>query len=122
GFAPPDLMGKCDLRARPRQPVAALDAALAPHEPCVAKVAEDVLEELERNLLGLRDALALDVDAVLDGGELDAGSQGVVSLRGNPHALQVTAFRHRLARSRWDSRSRRRIARPRRSAGRSAAP
>ena len=46
--------------AGPRKPVAALRPALAAHEPRVAQVDQDVLEELERDLLRLRDPLALD--------------------------------------------------------------
>src|SRR5204862_496029 len=49
-----------DLLGRPREPVAALDASLAADDARVPEVAEDVLEELERNLLRLRDPLALD--------------------------------------------------------------
>ena len=73
---------------RPRQPVAALGAALAAHEPGLAEVAEDVLEELERHFLRLRDPLALDVDAVPGGRELDARPQRVVGLGGDAHASE----------------------------------
>ena len=44
----------------PGQPVAAVGSPLALHEPVVAQLEQDVLEELERNPLGLGDPLALD--------------------------------------------------------------
>ena len=49
-----------DLVGRLRQPVAALRAAPAGDDPDVLELAEDVLEELERDLLRLGDRLALD--------------------------------------------------------------
>src|SRR6185295_3796277 len=45
---------------RPREPVAAVGAALAADETALPQVAHDVLEELERDLLRLRDPLGLD--------------------------------------------------------------
>src|SRR5436190_145845 len=74
-----------DLLRRPGQPVAALDAALAADDPGLSQVAQDVLEELERHLLGLRDALALDRAAAVDCCQLDARAQCVVGLGGDPH-------------------------------------
>ena len=50
-----DHVGDLDLVRRARQPVAALGAALAAHDPGVLELAEDVLQELERDALGLRE-------------------------------------------------------------------
>src|SRR5262249_53061905 len=50
-------LGDGDLVGRSRQPVAADDAALAADDARMAQVAEDVLQELERDLLRLRDSL-----------------------------------------------------------------
>jgi hypothetical protein len=47
-----------DLAGRAREPVAALDAALAADDAREAQVGEDVLEELQGDLLRLRDPLA----------------------------------------------------------------
>src|SRR5262249_21242011 len=47
-----------DLVRRASEPIAAFDAALAADDSGVPQVAEDVLEELERNLLRLSDSLA----------------------------------------------------------------
>ena len=71
---------------RPREPVAAVDAALAADEAGVPQVAEDVLEELERDLLRLCDALALD-RAVSRRCELDHRPQRVVHLRRDAHGV-----------------------------------
>ena len=43
-----------------RKPVSALGAALALYEAGVLEIQQDVLEELDRDLLRLRKALALD--------------------------------------------------------------
>src|SRR5207248_7349536 len=68
-----------------RQPVTPLGSALALHEPRVLEVEEDVLEELERDLLRLRDPVALDRTAVRGRGELRARPDRVVDLRRDPH-------------------------------------
>ena len=72
--------------AGPRQPVAALGAALAAHEPGVLELAEDVLEELERYVLGLGEPLSLD-RAVAGGGQLDGRPDCVIRFRRDAHAL-----------------------------------
>src|SRR5262245_52730829 len=110
-----DHLGEGDLVRRPREPVAAVGAALGAHEPGLAEVAEDVLEELERHLLRLGEALALDVDALLDRGQLDAGPQRVVDLGGDAHASILTACRLPLWAWRSGPPPARRTARPRRS-------
>ena len=56
----------------------------------VLQLQQDVLEEVERDLLRVRDPLPLD-GAVACDCELDRGAHGVVDLRGNTH--------------RWDSRA-----------------
>src|SRR4029453_8605673 len=63
-----------DLLRRPRKPVAALGAPLRADDPGMAQVAEDVLQELERDLLRLGDSLALD-RAVPRGSKLDRGAE-----------------------------------------------
>src|SRR5262249_37299116 len=77
-----------DLLRRHREPVAAFSAALALDEARVLEVEQDVLEEFERDLLRLRDPVALD-RAVAGGGELRAGAQGVVDLRRDAHGRIV---------------------------------
>src|SRR5207244_9266744 len=56
--------------------------------PGLAQVAEDVLKELERDLLGLRDPLPLD-GAVTGGGELDHRAQCVIHLCRDAHGAIV---------------------------------
>jgi hypothetical protein len=55
----------------------------------VAQVAEDVLEELERDLLRLCDPLAFH-RPVCAGGELDHRTQRVVGFRGDAHNCILT--------------------------------
>ena len=74
-----------DLLGRAREPVAALDAALARDEPRVAQVEEDVLEELRRDRLRSGDALALDGPLAGGDGELDRRPHRVVHLRRDAH-------------------------------------
>src|SRR3954447_10033109 len=80
-----DHVGDRDLRRRPVQPVAALGAALAAHETGVAQVAEDVLEELERDALRPGDRVALRRPVAVGGRELHGGADGVVDLGGDAH-------------------------------------
>ena len=72
-----------------REPVAALGAALALHEPGVLEVEQDVLEELERDLLRLGDPVALDRPVARRRRELGARAHGVVDLRRDPHAGEI---------------------------------
>src|SRR5205085_520480 len=72
-----DHVRDADLLGRPREPVAALDAALRADEPRVPQLGEDVLEELERDFLRLRDPLALHWPAGLGGRQLDGGANCV---------------------------------------------
>jgi hypothetical protein len=53
----------------------------------VLELAEDVLEELERDVLGFGDRLALD-GLSPGGGELDRGPDGVVDLGRDPHGFR----------------------------------
>ena len=53
-------VGQADLRGGPGEPVATLRPAPAADEPGVPEVGEDVLEEVRRDLLRLRDPLALE--------------------------------------------------------------
>ena len=95
-------VGDRDLCRRPGEPVAALCAALAADEAVVPKVAEDVLEELERDLLRLRDPLAFDRPVVAccrelydnPANEFVMGFVGQANRFGDswvrPHDLEVT--------------------------------
>ena len=65
---------------RPREPVAALGSALAAHEAGVLQLAEDVLQELERDALGLRQRLSLH-RPLAGSGQLGCGPDGIVGLR-----------------------------------------
>jgi hypothetical protein len=56
----------------------------------MVQLQEDVLEELERDVLGLRDPLALD-RALTRGGELQHSAEGVVGLGGNAHGRILAA-------------------------------
>ena len=53
--------------------------------PGVLELEQDVLEELERDVLGLGELLALD-RAFAGGGQLGRRAHGVVGLRGDAHA------------------------------------
>ncbi len=70
---------------RPGEPVAALGAALALHEAGVPQLAEDVLEESQRDSLRLRDPIALQRPLLVGRGERDRGADGVVGFGGDPH-------------------------------------
>ena len=67
-------VGDGDVVGRAREPIAAVHTPLASHETGVPQVAEDVLEELQRDLLRLCDALALHRRVTADDGELDHGA------------------------------------------------
>ena len=67
-----------------RQPVAALDAALGGDDAGVPQLREDVLEELDRNALSGRDAVALGRPVAGDR-ELRARPQRIVDLRRDAH-------------------------------------
>ena len=88
-----DHIGDRDLRRWAPKRVAAFDATLARHELRVAKLEEDVLEELLRDGLRGRDALAL--DEPVRGGELEHGPERVIDLGGDPHGASVTRPRRR---------------------------
>ena len=64
---------------------AALGAAVAADDPGVAELAEDVLEEVERDALGGRDPLGLDRLLVGRGGELDRGAHRIVGFGRDSH-------------------------------------
>ena len=68
------------------QPVAALGAAAGTDDAVVLQLEQDVLEELQGDVLGLGQALALDGRFLgLGGGKLGSGPHRVVGLRGNSH-------------------------------------
>ena len=71
--------------ARMGQPVAALGAALAAHDPGGAQLREDVLQERHRDALRLGDLVDLARRVLAAGGELDDRAHGVVGLRGDVH-------------------------------------
>ena len=81
-----DHVGDGDLCRWPREPVAAVGAALARDEAAVAEVGEDVLEELVRDRLGGGESLALDLPGRRRG-ELYRRTEGVVDLGGDAHAV-----------------------------------
>jgi hypothetical protein len=62
---------------------------MAAHDAGMAELAEDVLEEVERNPLRARDPLGLDGLFVRRGRQLDHGAHGVVGFGRDPHALYV---------------------------------
>ena len=94
-----DHVGDGHLGRRLREPVAALGAALARDDPAPAQLEQDVLEEVERDLLGRGEPLALErarsIGIELSCGELGGGAQGVVHLGRDPHGpiLYVRATR-----------------------------
>src|SRR4051812_34234621 len=94
-----DDVGDRDLARRPVEPVAALGAALAADETGVAHVAEDVLEELQRDALRLGERLALRRLSGLGGGELHRRADRVVDLRRDAHGARFsrTRARHHVA-------------------------
>jgi hypothetical protein len=55
----------------------------------VAELEEDVLEEFQRDVLGLGDPLALR-GPLAGGGQLERRPQGVVNLRGDAHPRILT--------------------------------
>ena len=59
-----DDIGDRHLRWRHRQAEPSVGTALTRHDACVTQASQDVLEELERDLLRLRDALALSKNTV----------------------------------------------------------
>ena len=74
------IVGDRHLVGRAGQPVAALGAAAGADDPVVLELEQDVLEELQRDVLGLGEPLALD-RALVGGGQLGRGPHGVVGLR-----------------------------------------
>jgi hypothetical protein len=79
-----DHLADVDLIRAPGQPVAALGAALGAHDPGVPQVDQDVLEELQRDVLGLCEPLALD-GPVTRLGELEQRAHRVVALSRDLH-------------------------------------
>src|SRR3954454_3583503 len=71
-----DDVGDGDFVGRFGEPVAAASAPARLHQACMLELEQDVLHEVERDVLRLGDALAL--DRVLSGGrELECGAQRV---------------------------------------------
>src|SRR5580704_11176019 len=68
-----------------RQPVAALRPALTAYDPGAAQLREDVLQERQRDALGLGDLVDLAGSVGTAAGELDGGSHGVIGLRSRAH-------------------------------------
>ena len=83
-----DHLGETDLLGGLGQPIAAVGATLARDDLGASQLEQDVLEELERDVLGLRDALALR-RPLPRGGKLERSAQRVVDLRRDPHARIV---------------------------------
>ena len=80
-----DDVGDRHLVGGPGQPVAALGAAAGADDAVVLELEQDVLEELQGDVLGLGEALALDRPLLAGGGQLGSGPHRVVGLRGNAH-------------------------------------
>src|SRR5690606_11508106 len=72
------------------QPVAALRPPLAPHDPRLAEGGQDVLEEVDRDALGLGDAVALDRPLPRPGGEVHGGPHRIVDLGCHAHQAILT--------------------------------
>src|SRR3954452_5841465 len=82
-----DHAGERDLLRRLSEPVAAAGAAASTHEAGVLQLEQDVLEELKRDVLRLRELLALD-GLVAGGSHFDGGTDGVVGFCADPHMLR----------------------------------
>ncbi len=68
----------------------ALGAAVAAHDPGVPELAEDVLQEVERDALRVRDPLGLDRLLVSGSRQLDGCAYGVVGFGRDSHGVSVT--------------------------------
>jgi hypothetical protein len=79
-----DDVGDRHLVGGTGEPVAALGAAAGTDDAGVLELEQDVLEELQRNVLGLGEPLALD-RPFAGGSQLGRRSHGVVGLRGDAH-------------------------------------
>ena len=75
-----DDVGDGHLGGRAGEPVAAFGAAAGAHQSLVLQLQQDVLEELEGDVLGGREALSLDGFPFAGGGKLDGGADGVIGL------------------------------------------
>ena len=95
----PDHVGERDLLRRLGEPVAAPGPAPGAHQPRVLELEQDVLEELQRDLLGLGELLALDGLLVGGGGELQRGPDRVVGFGGDPHFVTMARSGARLGRA-----------------------
>ena len=74
-----DDVGDRHLVGRPGEPVAAFGAAAGADDALVLELEQDVLEELQRDVLGVGEALALD-RALAGGGQLGGRTDGVIGL------------------------------------------
>ena len=72
------------------EPEAALGAAVAAHDAGVPELAEDVLQEVERDALGRRDPLGLDRLLVGGSREFDGCPHGIVGFGRDSHGASVT--------------------------------
>src|SRR6476646_7002943 len=95
-----DHLGQRDLVRGDRQAIAALRPALRRDDPGVLQLAEDVLDELQRQLLGAGDELALDRALSLVGRQHEHRAHRVVGLGGQLHrghsrtpAVTIAAWR-----------------------------
>ena len=77
-------VGDRHLVGGPGQPVAALGAAAGADDAVVLELEQDVLEELQRDVLGLGELLALD-RPFAGRGQLGGGAHGVVGFGGDAH-------------------------------------
>src|SRR5919204_1402010 len=81
----PDHVRQGDLLGGGPPPIAAAGAALRPHPAGVLELEQDVLEELQRDALRLRQLLALHRLLVRGCGELERGAHGIVRFGRDPH-------------------------------------
>ena len=83
-----DDVGDGQLGRRLGEPEAALGAAVAAHDPSVPELAEDVLQEVERDALRVRDPLGLDRLLVGGSRQFDGGPYRVVGFGRDSHSRQ----------------------------------
>src|SRR6266540_6213501 len=81
-----------DVVGRLREPVAAACSSLGADQPSMLQLEQYVLQELERNVLGFGELLALHGVAVGCGGELERRPHRIVGLCRDPHFVTILRF------------------------------
>ena len=85
----PDHVGEGDLLRLAGEPVASPGAAPGAHQARVLELEQDVLQELQRDVLGFGELLALDRLLVGRGRQLERGAHRVVGFCGDPHFVTM---------------------------------